>query len=675
MTHVLGVPPSLLFAEFEDVDPKSVLGGGDVRFHLGATGEVRTESGKPLQLHLVSNPSHLEAVNPVLMGRARARQARLGKEGPIRVVPINLHGDAALAGQGIASETLNLSELPGFTVGGTLHVVINNLLGFTTPFESLHSSRFTTGVAQRLEIPIFHVNGQDPEAVYRVGRIASEYRAAFHSDAMVDLIGYRRYGHSEVDDPTTTQPVLYRRIAALPMLWEEYADRMGIGREERDSLEAGILRRLEKQLEHGRASTKRPVLRKLPAYWDSYVGGKYDPALEEQTAVRADRLEEIGRRVSTVPAGFRLHAKVGKGLDERRAMSRGEKRIDWGMAETLAFGSLLQEGIPVRLAGQDSRRGTFNQRHAVLFDTGDGREYVPLSGEWRGRAWFEIVDTPLTEGAALGFEYGFSRDYPEALVCWEAQFGDFANGAQIIIDQFLVAGEDKWGLLSGLVLLLPHGYEGQGPEHSSARPERFLALAGEDNLQLCQPSTAAQYFHLLRRQALRRWRKPLVVLTPKSLLRSPVASSPREDFTAGRFRKVLPDEEAFDAESLLVCSGKIGHELRSRREQLRERTTAVVRLEQLYPFPEEELGEELRRHSRARRIVWVQEEPGNMGALSFVRPRLQALAGERPVTDVHRADSASPATGSWAAHALEQEALLSLAFAPLRHAGRDPVGE
>jgi 2-oxoglutarate dehydrogenase E1 component len=666
MAQVLGVSAASLFSEFEDVDPRSVLGGGDVRFHLGATGEYRTVSGEILHLHLVSNPSHLEAVNPVLMGRARARQARLGEEGAVRVVPVNLHGDAAFAGQGIASETLNLSQLPGFSVGGTVHIVVNNLLGFTTPSQSLHSSRFATDAARRLDIPILHVNGQDPEAVVRAGRMALEYRAAFATDVVVDLICYRRYGHSEVDDPTTTQPVLYRRIASLPMLWEEYASRMGVGRAEMDRLEAEIRRRLEEDLLRGRAASKRPVLRRLPGYWDPYVGGRMDPAREVETAVEAGRIEEIGRRTAAAPGGFRVHPKVRKGLEERLAMSRGEKSIDWGTAEMLAFGTLLWEGIPVRLSGQDSRRGTFNQRHAVIFDTEDGREHAPLSELREGAGRFEAVDTPLTEAAALGFEYGYSRDYPEALVCWEAQFGDFANGAQILIDQFLVAGEDKWGLLSGLVLLLPHGYEGQGPEHSSARPERFLALAGEDNIQVCQPSTAAQYFHLLRRQALRKWRKPLVVLTPKGLLRSPAAASPREAFLSGGFWTVLEEEGIPEAETILACSGKIGHELIARREKLGDRRTLVVRLEQLYPFPEAELAAVLRRRPGVRRIVWVQEEPGNMGALAFVRPRLQALAGEKGVSVVHRAASASPATGSAAAHALEQEALLSLAFAPVR---------
>jgi 2-oxoglutarate dehydrogenase E1 component len=675
MAQVLGVPASSIMAEFEDVDPRSVLGSGDVRFHLGATGEYPVASGAALRLHLVSNPSHLEAVNPVLMGRARARQERLGEEGSARIVPVNLHGDAAFAGQGIAAETLNLSELPGFSVGGTLHVLVNNLLGFTTPSRSLHSSRSAADLARRLTVPILHVNGQDPEAVVRAGRMAADYRAAFHTDVVVNLICYRRYGHSEVDDPASTQPVLYRRIASLPMLWEEYASRTGVSPEEQESLETGIRERLEEELSRGRALKKRPVLRRLPGYWDPFSGGRYDPALEVETAVGAGRLEEIGGRLTEIPAGFQVHPKTGKGLEERRSMIRGEKRIDWGTAEALAFGTLLWEGIPVRLAGQDSRRGTFNHRHAALFDLRDEREHVPLSWLREGQGRFDVLDTPLTEAAALGFEYGFSRDYPEALVCWEAQFGDFANGAQVIIDQFLAAGEDKWGLLSGLVLLLPHGHEGQGPEHSSARPERFLALAAEDNLQICQPSTAAQYFHLLRRQALRRWRKPLVVLTPKSLLRSAAASSPREDLTTGRFRPLLSDPELSGADALLVCTGKIAHELIARRNAGGHRGTAVARLEQIYPFPEAELREELARHPLARRIVWVQEEPGNMGALAFVRPRLQALAGERSVTVVHRAPSASPATGSAGAHAIEQEALLSLALARSRGTEEESPGE
>ena len=662
---VAGVPAAHLFAGFEDLDPRSVLGGGDLKYHKGATGAYETPAGRAVAIHLVSNPSHLEAVDPVVMGRARAHQERLEAGGRDAVLPVTLHGDAAFAGQGIAAETLNLADLPGYTVGGTVHVVVNNLIGFTTEPQALHSSRFASDVARRLEVPILHVNGQDPEAVVRAARLAADYRAAFHTDVVLDLIVYRRYGHSEVDDPTTTQPVLYAKIETLPMLWQAYAERIGAGREEMARLAGSIEASLEAELEKGRAMTKAPPLRKLPNWWDPFVGGRYDPSLEIDTAVPQGRIEEIARLITTVPPGFRVHPKVARGLEQRLEMARGKRPVDWGMAEALAFGSLLLEGVPVRFSGQDSRRGTFNQRHAVLFDTVSGAEHCPLRHLAPGQARFEVYDSPLSEAAPLGFEYGFSRDSPETLVLWEAQFGDFGNGAQVIIDQFLVAGEDKWGLLSGLVLLLPHGYEGQGPEHSSARLERFLDLAAEDNIQVCQPSTAAQYFHLLVRQARRRWRKPLVVLTPKGLLRAPSACSAVGEIAAGRFRAVLPDdEEGQDADRVLLCSGKIAHDLRAERIRRGASRTAIVRLEQFYPFPESDLRQALERHAVASEIVWVQEEPGNMGGLDFVRPRLERLCGqERHVMTVKRSDSASPATGSSKAHALEHEALMALAFA------------
>jgi 2-oxoglutarate dehydrogenase E1 component len=661
MVHVAGVPFAHVIAGFEDVDPRSALGGGDVKYHLGATGEYRTASGRKIHVHLVSNPSHLEAVDPVAMGRARARQERIGPEGPAKVLPVTLHGDAAFAGQGIAAETLNLADLRGFSVGGTVHVVIDNRIGFTTEAPALHSSRFATAVARSLDVPIFHVNGQDPEAVCRVAAIAADWRSEFRTDAVVDVIGFRRYGHSEVDDPTTTQPLLYRKIGSLPMLWRSYGERIGAAPAELDALEREIHGVLEAELQRGRGMTSLPPLRRLPAWWDGFAGGRYDPSQEVDTAVPAATIERIAAAIAEAPAGFHLHDKVARGLAQRRETGRGERPVDWGMAEALAFGSLLLEGTLVRLAGQDSRRGTFNHRHAVLFDAETGEEHIPLRHLAPGQARFDAYDTTLSEAAALGFEYGFSRDYPDALVCWEAQFGDFANGAQIIIDQFLAAGEDKWGLLSGLVLLLPHGYEGQGPEHSSARVERFLALAAEDNLQICQPTTAAQYFHLLRRQARRRWRKPLVVFTPKGMLRAPAACSPRADLTAGRFRPVLPADED-DAARLLLCSGKIAHDLRREKGRRGDRRTGIARLEQLYPFPEAELRAEIDRHPRARKIVWVQEEPANMGALPFVRPLLERLAGNRHVTSVKRSASASPATGSARAHAIEQAALLDLAF-------------
>ncbi len=678
MTHVVGVPPAHLFAGFEDLAPESVMGSGDVRYHLGATGTYRSASGRDLHIHLVSNASHLEAVDPVMMGRARARQERLAvndaagrggapSRGPgdprLRVLPVLLHGDAAFAGQGIAAETLNLSEIPGFTVGGTVHVVIDNLIGFTTEPRSLQSTRFAADVARRLDVPILHVNGFDPEAVARAGRIALEYRASFGTDVVVDLIGFRRYGHSEVDDPTTSQPILYRTIQDLPMQWQAYAERIGAGADETALLERGINDRLQAELVLGRGMTKLPSLRTLPGYWDGYVGGRYDETLEADTGVPATALEEIARRIATPPAGFHAHAKVRRGLEQRLEMARGLRPVDFGMAEALAFGSLLIEGTPVRMSGQDSRRGTFNHRHAVLIDTENASEHFPLAHVGEGQARFAIYDSPLSEAAPLGFEYGYSRDYPEALVLWEAQFGDFANGAQVIIDQFLAAGEDKWGLLSGLVLLLPHGYEGQGPEHSSARIERYLQLAAEDNLQVCQPSTAAQYFHLLRRQARRRWRKPLVVLTPKGLLRSPASASPIADFTTGRFRAVLPDVEIAEPSRVLLCSGKVAHDLRAERAKRGDTRTAIVRIEQLYPFPSRELAEVLQARPGGPDIVWVQEEPRNMGALDFVRPYLQGLMGGRGVATITRPESASPATGSATGHTLEQAALVAFAFA------------
>ena len=666
MTRVVGVSPALVFAGFHDVEPRSALGGGDVKYHLGATGKYVTPDGATIAIHLVSNPSHLEAVDPVLMVRARARQTRLRDDGLTRVLPIAVHGDAAFAGQGIAGETLNLADLPGFAVGGTVHVIVNNLIGFTTEPKHLHSSRYAADAAMRLPIPILHVNGEDPVAVARVARIALQYRYAFASDVVVDIVGYRRYGHSEVDDPTTTQPLLYRKIAERPMLWESYAARAGAGSDEIEALRGSIEADLDRELEAGRTMKATPVLRRLPSYWDPYTGGRWREELDVPTSVAADRLVQVARAITTPPDGFAIHPKVGKGLERRLAMGLGEAPVDWGMAEALAFGSLLLAGTPVRFAGQDSRRGTFNQRHAVWVDQESGREHVPLQHLSPSQSFFEVLDTPLSEAASVGFEYGFSRDFPEALVCWEAQFGDFANGAQVIFDQFVAAAEDKWGLLSGLVLLLPHGFEGQGPEHSSGRLERFLQLAAEDNIQICQPTTAGQYFHLLRRQVLRSWRKPLVILTPKGMLRADGAASDRSELVSGRFRSVLADPGAAAPRRVLFCSGRIAHELKAERAKRNASDVAVVTLEQLYPFPEPEITAALAELPGAREIVWVQEEPANMGALAFVRPQLQRFAGDRPVTTVKRSASASPATGSAKAHAIEQQKLMELAFARLR---------
>ena len=658
--HVANRPADEVFAEFEDVDPRSVLGSGDVKYHMGATGEYVTRSGAKIHIHLVSNPSHLEAVDPVTIGRTRAKQDRAGKGGDAKFLPVLIHGDAAFAGQGITAETMNYADLAGFTVGGTIHVIVNNLIGFTTNAREEHSSRFSAQLGRRQAIPIFHVNGEDVDAVIRIARIATEYRYKFGNDVIIDLIGYRRHGHSEVDDPTVTQPLMYKAIKEHPPLYQIYAKQLGI--ENIAERASAVKSEYEAAQKTAMQYTKKPRMRDLPRYWDNYFGGRYKPEYEQVTGIARDELIAVTERLTTYPEGFHIHPKVKKLLEQREEMGTGKKPVDYGMSEALAFASLVKQGIPIRLSGQDSRRATFNQRHSVLIDIQDETEYVPLRHIAPGQAACDIYNSTLSEAGVMGFEYGYSRDYPEALVLWEAQFGDFANVAQAVIDQFVCAGEDKWNLLSGLVLLLPHGYEGQGPEHSSARIERFLQLAARDNIQICQPSNAAQYFHLLRRQALRKWRKPLIVFTPKSMLRHPDALSPLEDFTHQQFLPVIPDTEAKDAKRILICTGKIGHELRAERQKRNDMSTAIVFLDQMYPFPEEELTAELERHSTARDIVWVQEEPSNMGALSHMLPRLKRIANERPVLSVKRSGSASPATGSAKAHEVEQKTILALAF-------------
>jgi 2-oxoglutarate dehydrogenase E1 component len=657
-----------IFASFEDVDPRSVLGSGDVKYHIGATGEFITRSGDKVHIHLVSNPSHLEAVDPVTVGRTRAKQDRAGESGHRKFLPLIVHGDAAFAGQGILAETINYADLKGYTVGGTIHVIANNLVGFTTNAREEHSERFSADLARRQSIPIFHVNSEDVDAVIRVGRLAIEYRYAFGTDVVIDLIGYRRHGHSEVDDPTVTQPLLYKRIKDHPPLWEIYSDRIG-ERDEAQRIFDEARSDYEKGQKKAKTLTKKPPMRDLPGYWDQYFGGRHKPEYEKETGLSREEILELTERLTTYPAGFHIHPKVKKLLEQRAEMGQGKRDLDYGMAEALAFASLAKRGIPIRMSGQDSRRGTFNQRHSVLLDIENEQEYVPLQNVSPEQARCDIYNSTLSEAGVMGFEYGYSRDYPEALILWEAQFGDFANVAQAVIDQFVSSGEDKWGLLSGLVLLLPHGYEGQGPEHSSARIERFLQLAARDNFQICQPSSAAQYFHLLRRQALRHWRKPLVVFTPKSMLRHPDACSPAEDLTHRKFLPVVPDEEVTDARRVLVCTGKIGHELRVERRRREDDTVAVVFMDQLYPFPEAELTAALDQHPNAREIIWVQEEPANMGALFYMMPRLRHIAPERAVLSIKRSASASPSTGSAKAHEVEQKTLVTLAFSQGQAAG------
>jgi 2-oxoglutarate dehydrogenase E1 component len=660
MANIIGIAPAAIFSKFEDIDPRSVLGSGDVKYHLGATGHWKDLGvNRTVDLHLVSNPSHLEAVDPVAMGRTRAKQVRFGSQGEDHVLAVLIHGDAALAGQGICAEALNLASVDGFSIGGSIHVIVNNLIGFTAGPDESNSSLFASDVAKRLSIPVLHVNAEDPDAVVRAAKFAADYRYTFHSDVLVDLIGYRRYGHSEIDDPTITQPIRYARIKDHPQLYRIYAGQIGVDPSTLvDEFQSAMA---TEQAVASRLKKPSP-LATLPAYWGSYHGGCYKIEDESDTGIPPERLREISEGLTAYPDDFHIHPKIKKLLEQRAEMGRGKRAIDYAMAEALAFGSLLLDGTPVRLSGQDSRRGTFSQRHSVLVDTETEKPYIPLANLAPDQARFEVYNSILSEAAVLGFEYGFSRDYPETLVLWEAQFGDFANGAQVIIDQFIAAGEEKWDLLSGLVLLLPHGYEGQGPEHSSARIERYLQLAARDNIQICQPSTAAQYFHLLRRQALRSWRKPLIVFTPKSMLRHPDAASRLEDFALPRFQKVLLETEVKNPKRLLFCTGKIGHELRVERTRRKDSKTGILFIEQLYPWPAAEIAAVLDRYPKAHEVVWVQEEPANMGALSFVVPRLRRLARGRQVHSVKRSAAASPATGSAKAHALEQKTLLAASF-------------
>jgi 2-oxoglutarate dehydrogenase E1 component len=661
IVNVMGRDASEIFAKFEDVDPRSVLGGGDVKYHIGATGMFTGRNGNQVKMHLVSNPSHLEAVDPVAVGRTRAKQNHFGfgKEGVDRVFPVLIHGDSAFAGQGIVAETLGFADVKGYTVGGTIHILANNLIGFTTEPYEYNSSRFATDLAKRLPIPIFHVNAEDADAVVRIAALAVEYRYKFHTDVVVDLIGYRRHGHSEVDDPTITQPVRYAKIKDHPPLSEIYATQIGVDPKPIAEKAKALYSDAQKR---AKEMKKMPVLAQHPAYWDRYQGGCYKPEYEVETAIAQEQVDRITRTITQTPADFHVHPKIQKLLEQRAEMSAGKRALDYGMAEGLAFGSLLLQGIHVRLTGQDTQRGTFNHRHDVLNDVSTEREYFPLQHLSDDQGKFEVYNSTLSEAAVLGFEYGYSRDFPEAFVGWEAQFGDFANGAQIVIDQFVMAGEDKWGLLSGLVMLLPHGYEGQGPEHSSSRIERYLQLCARDNVQVCQPSNAAQYFHLLRRQVLRTWRKPLICFTPKSMLRHPDASSPISEITSGHFYPVLSEKEIQNARRIVVCTGKIGREIRMERKKRKNTDTAVLFMEQLYPFPEAELTAAINAHPNAEEVVWVQEEPANMGALSFMVPRLKRIAKNRPVLTVKRSASASPSTGSAKAHEMEQRTLIDLAL-------------
>ncbi len=610
--NIVNRPAAEVFAGFEDVDPRSVLGGGDVKYHIGATGVYTGVNGRPVRIHLVSNPSHLEAVDPVALGRARAKQTRLGRDGKVKVLPILMHGDSAFAGQGITAETLNLANLRGYTVGGTVHIIVNNLLGFTTNPSDAYSGRFSSDLAKRLPIPIFHVNGEDADAVVRAGRMALEFRYEFGADSVVDLIGFRRHGHSEVDDPTITQPILYRKIKDHPLLYQTYAKNTG---QDPQPYVEKFQAELDAAEKAGKSLQKKPVMRQLPTYWAPYHGGPYNAADEIDTGLPAETLHKITDGLVKYPDDFHIHPKVQKLLEQRREMGYGKRPLDFGMAEALALGSLALDGVPIRLSGQDSRRGTFNQRHSVLIDIEDEKEYVPLCHLEQGQARVEIYNSELSEAAVMGFEYGFARDYPEALVAWEAQFGDFANGAQIIIDQFIAPGEDKWDLLSGLVLLLPHGHEGQGPEHSSARIERYLQLCARDNMQVCQPSTAGQYFHSTAPSGVAQ----VAQAAHRFHAEEHVAASRGAIAVDGVGAVALPERDSgskqpLEAKRVLLCIGKIGQELRMERKKQKMTGPAIVSLEQLYPFPETEVQELLGIVQERQRVYLGSGRAGKHGS-------------------------------------------------------------
>ncbi len=674
LTNMMGKPFAALFSEFQGnpANPEDVQGSGDVKYHLG-TSTDRDFDGNTVHLSLTANPSHLEAVNPVVLGKVRAKQRQRGDGERNEVVGLLMHGDAAFAGQGLVAESLELSELKGYRTGGTFHFIVNNQIGFTTSPSAARSGPYPSDVAKTIQAPIFHVNGDDPEAVVHVARIATEFRQRFKKDVVVDIFCYRRHGHNETDEPAFTQPLMYRTIADHATTRQIYTRRLieeGVITEaEAEAMVNGFLAHLDSQFEAAK-SYKPNKADWLEGAWSGLCVASGDDRRGD-TAVPMALLHEVGAALTQVPAGFNLNRKIARQLDAKRKAIESGEGIDWATAEALAFGTLCAEGTFVRLSGQDSGRGTFSQRHAVLVDQETEERYVPVNHVREGQAMFEVIDSPLSEAAVLGFEYGYSLAEPHALVLWEAQFGDFVNGAQVIIDQFITSGEAKWLRMSGLVMLLPHGYEGQGPEHSSARLERFLQLSGEDNIQVCNLTTAANYFHALRRQVRRNFRKPLVIVTPKSLLRSPEVASRLAEMGPGTtFHRVLGESEELlpDAKirRVVLCSGKVYFDLLHARSERKIRDVAILRIEQLHPFPFKSLAEILARYGNAE-IVWCQEEPRNMGAWSFVDWRIEQVLGglngrAKRARYTGRPEAAATATGLLKRHNAEQAKLVDEAL-------------
>ena len=675
LANTLGKSYEQIFREFEgDVDPNSREGSGDVKYHLGAEGEHETPHGAQMKLTLASNPSHLEAVDPIVEGMVRAKQKLINDRNRALVLPVLLHGDAAFAGQGVVAETLNLSQLKGYRTGGTVHVVINNQIGFTTGPESARSSVYATDVAKMVQAPIFHVNGDDPEACVRAMQLAYEFRQQFHKDVVIDLLCYRRHGHNEGDEPSLTQPKMYKAIKEHRSVRKIYTEQLlrkaDISPEEAEQWLDQFQSKLQEAFDRTKEQEAPPSDRD-PLWTDEELTG-YQKEPSPDTSITRETLEKVGNALTSTPDDFTPHPKLKPVLTKRKAMAEGKEPMDWAFGELMAFGSLMLDGFRVRLSGQDSGRGTFSHRHALLFDVVTGRGYAPLNAlardakpteefnEADAEVSFSVYDSLLSEYGVMGFEYGYSVADPGALVMWEGQFGDFMNGAQIIIDQFISSAEEKWGQHSGLVLLLPHGYEGQGPEHSSARLERFLTLCAEGNMQVVYPTTPAQYFHALRRQMKNNPRKPLVVMTPKSLLRHPQAMSTLDDLTNGRFEPVLHDvATSADVHRVVITSGKVFYDLRTARDKANA-NVAILRLEQFYPFPQPMLAEALKGYPNATEVVWVQEEPRNMGAWPFLREHLEALHSN--VRYVGRPKAAAPATGSHHRHDDQQKALVEAAI-------------
>jgi 2-oxoglutarate dehydrogenase E1 component len=671
LANIMGKRAENIFWGFEDPEPELNRGGGDVLYHMGYSSDWKTATDKDIHISLCFNPSHLEFVNTVAMGRVRSKQDRFQDTARKECLPVLIHGDAAFAGEGIVQETLNLSQLEAYKVGGTIHVIVNNQVGFTTLADEGRSTTYASDIAKMLQIPIFHVNGEDPEAVAQVVKLAMEFRREFQRDVVIDMYCYRRHGHNESDEPRFTQPEMYRAVDSKSKVLDAYLKKLLKFQEitEAEAEKIATDRKNELQAEFQSAKKKRyePDTQTLGGFWAPYYGGMERDNDNVDTGVPLDQLQSVLQGLSCTPDSFNINKKLTKLMTARREMSEGKLPVDWPTAELAAFGTLAVNGHSVRLSGQDCGRGTFSQRHGVLHDTLDGKRYSPVQHITDDQAQVDIINSPLSEAGVLGFDYGYSLDAPGSLVLWEAQFGDFWNAAQVIVDQFICSAEDKWSRLSSLVMLLPHGFEGQGPEHCSARPERFLTLAAEHNIQIATPTSAAQHFHLLRRQVVRKWRKPLIVFTPKGLLRDPYLTCELSEFTSGTFQPVLGDpdfENCSKPKRILVGNGKLMVDLLKERKENGRNDVALIRLEQFYPLPEERLKEELSRYPAGTPVFWAQEEPKNMGGWYFMKVKWDEVGLEEnwPLKVISRPESASPSTGSKKMHKIEHSELCQRCF-------------